>query len=201
MRDALKPTALVTDVGSVKGSVDRDLAPLLDDRALWIGSHPMAGSEQAGFSAARATLFEGAPVIVTPTKHTQPDARERAVKFWTALGANVYPLTPERHDEIIAAISHLPHLAAAALVNVIDAKMLDYVGTGFRDATRIAIGSPGLWAEILLANRAAVIHSIDHLEKGLDEIKTALRDGNKSGLLEALQRAHDLRSQIPPRKS
>src|SRR5450631_1542183 len=75
IRDALKPTALVTDVGSVKGSVDRDLAPLLEGRALWIGSHPMAGSEQAGFSSARADLFEGAAVIVTPTKQTAPEAK------------------------------------------------------------------------------------------------------------------------------
>src|SRR6202034_2661265 len=96
--DALKPSALVTDVGSVKGSVDRDLAPLLDDRALWIGSHPMAGSEQAGFAAARADLFEGAAVALTPTKHTQPEAERRAEQFWQALGGRVIKLAPEAHD-------------------------------------------------------------------------------------------------------
>src|SRR6202044_1703104 len=117
MRDALKPTALVTDVGSVKGSVDRDLAPLLEDRALWIGSHPMAGSEQGGFAAARADLFEGAAVILTPTKQTPRETKRRAENFWTALGANLAILLPEKHDQVVAAISHIPHLLAAALVN------------------------------------------------------------------------------------
>src|SRR5476651_535568 len=106
-RDALKPTALVTDVGSVKGSVDRDLAPLLDGRALWIGSHPMAGSEQAGFSAARADLFEGAAVIVTPTRHTVQAAEQRAEEFWKARGERVFAFGPEAHDRFIEQISHL----------------------------------------------------------------------------------------------
>src|SRR5271168_498515 len=101
-RDALKPTALVTDVGSVKGSVDREIAPLLEDRALWIGSHPMAGSEQAGFSAARADLFEGAAVIVTPTRHTQQAAEQRAEDCWRALGGRVVNLSPEIHDRYVA---------------------------------------------------------------------------------------------------
>src|SRR5271170_2463950 len=99
--DALKPTALVTDVGSVKGSVDRDLAPLLDGRALWIGSHPMAGSEQAGFAAARADLFEGAAVIVTPTKQTRLEAERRIKEFWEALGAKVTEMAPDNHDETV----------------------------------------------------------------------------------------------------
>src|ERR1700733_6515846 len=112
-RDALKPTALVTDVGSVKGSVDRAIAPLLEDRALWIGSHPMAGSEQAGFAAARPDLFEGAPVIVTPTKQTKRDAEHRAEKFWSALGARVMKFDPQWHDLTVAQVSHIPHLVAA----------------------------------------------------------------------------------------
>jgi prephenate dehydrogenase len=116
-RDALKPGALVTDVGSVKASVDRDLAPLLEDRALWIGSHPMAGSERGGFAAARADLFEGAMVILTPTKQTARDAKHRAEKFWTALGAQLAELSPAEHDQVVAAVSHIPHLLASALVN------------------------------------------------------------------------------------
>src|SRR5471030_1815473 len=98
IRDALKPTALVTDVGSVKGSVDQDLAPLLEGRALWIGSHPMAGSEQAGFSAARADLFENAAVIITPTPHTHREAKDRAHQFWSALGGRVLVYDPKWHD-------------------------------------------------------------------------------------------------------
>src|SRR5271170_1326192 len=156
-RDALKPDALVTDVGSVKGSVDRDLAPLLEDRALWIGSHPMAGSERGGFAAARPDLFEGATVILTPTKQTSRDAQRHAEKFWTALGSNLAILSPERHDQMVAAISHIPHLIAAALVNhAVKHGDLDLAAGGFRDTTRVAAGSPELWSEILLANGDAV---------------------------------------------
>src|SRR5277367_3155874 len=115
-RDALKPTALVTDVGSVKGSVDRAIAPLLDDRALWIGSHPMAGSEQAGFSAARPDLFVNAAVIITPTRHTRREAKDRAEKFWTSLGARVLVHDPHQHDVAVAQVSHVPHLVAAELI-------------------------------------------------------------------------------------
>ena len=141
-RDALKPTALVTDVGSVKGSVDRDLAPLLDDRALWIGSHPMAGSEQAGFAAARADLFEGAAVIVTPTPHTQKGAEQRAEAFWKALGARVVSLSPEIHDRYVAQISHVPHLLAAALVCHASKEARELAGGGFRDTTRVVSRKP-----------------------------------------------------------
>src|SRR5476649_1638074 len=156
-RDALKPTALVTDVGSVKGSVVRDIEPLLEGRALWIGSHPMAGSERGGFAAARPDLFDGATVILTPTKQTPRDAQRRAEKFWTALGANLAVLSPEKHDQIVAAISHIPHLIAAALVNhAVNFGDLDLAAGGFRDTTRVASGSPDLWAEILLANGDAV---------------------------------------------
>lgn len=203
-RDALKPTALVTDVGSVKGSVDRDLAPLLEDRAQWIGSHPMAGSEQAGFAAARANLFDGATVILTPTKQTHREAKHRAEKFWTALGARLVEISPEKHDKMVAAVSHIPHLLASALVNhVIKHGDLDLAAGGFRDTTRVAAGSATLWNEILLANRHAVAAQLGFL---LDELKTlqeALEKGDaasKSLLLAALKTAQDARSQFAARK-
>ncbi len=163
-RDALKPTALVTDVGSVKGSVDRDLAPLLDDRALWIGSHPMAGSEQGGFAAARADLFEGAD----RHPHARPSRPRRDAR--TARGANSgrrwarisFVLSPEKHDQMVAAVSHIPHLLAAALVNhAVSFGDLALAAGGFRDTTRVASGSPELWTEILLANRDAVAAQVD----------------------------------------
>jgi len=175
IRDALKPTALVTDVGSVKGSVDRDLAPLLEDRALWIGSHPMAGSEQAGFTAARADLFIGAAVVVTPTKLTQPEAERRAKQFWEAVGAKLFVYEPERHDLLIAQISHLPHLLAAALVNQSSEEARELAGGGFRDTTRIASGSPQLWTEILSANASATVDALDVLIRDLQIVRTALR--------------------------
>ena len=212
-RGALKPGALVTDVGSVKGSVDRDLAPLLEDRALWIGSHPMAGSEQAGFAAARPDLFDGATVILTPTKRTSRDAHRRAEKFWTALGSNLAVLPPEKHDRLVAAISHIPHLIAAALVNhAVVFGDLDLAAGGFRDTTRVASGSPELWTEILLANREAVGDQLEDLIRSLEAIRLALKNhdrhyvsvkgtgltnmkgpASKTMLLAALKTAHDAR--------
>ena len=119
----LSPSALVTDVGSVKKSVCDALAPLVADRALFVGSHPMAGSEKAGLSAARADLFVNAVCILTPEPgHTKPAAIERAEAFWTRLGCRVRSLSPQTHDEVCALISHLPHLTAAALVHNVAAE-------------------------------------------------------------------------------
>jgi prephenate dehydrogenase len=200
IRDALKPTALVTDVGSVKGSVDREISPLLEDRALWIGSHPMAGSEQAGFAAARADLFEGAAVVVTPTKQTQPEAKRRAVQFWEALGGRVVTLPPVRHDRLVAQISHVPHLLAASLVCYASEEARALAGGGFRDATRVASGSPELWAEILSANAEAVAKELETFIMYLMGLKLELEGSFPSGVesivLEMLKAAHDVRSKM-----
>lgn len=205
IRDALKPTALVTDVGSVKGSVERDLAPLLENRALWIGSHPMAGSEQGGFVAARADLFEGAAVILTPTRHTQVEAERRAEDLWTALGARLTTMSPEKHDQIVAAISHIPHLMAAALVNhAVNCADIELAGGGFRDTTRVASGSPELWTEILLANSHAIVHQLDlfmsHLKAMENLLKNPASPDAKSKLLAMLKAAQDSRSQLLEKK-
>jgi prephenate dehydrogenase len=204
-RDALKPTAFVTDVGSVKGSVVRDIEALLENRALWIGSHPMAGSERGGFAAARPDLFEGATVILTPTKHTSHDAQRHAEKFWKALGSNLAILSPEKHDQMVAAISHIPHLIAAALVNhAVTFGDLDLAGGGFRDTTRVASGSPELWAEILLANGDAVGIQVRQLISQLTVLQTALNNQDltaaKSVLLATLKAAHDARSLLSAKR-
>jgi prephenate dehydrogenase len=211
-RDALKPSALVTDVGSVKGSVVREIEPLLDDRALWIGSHPMAGSEQAGFAAARADLFEDAAVIITPTPHTQREAVRRAEQFWQALGGRVTALKPDDHDEIVARISHVPHVVAAALAywsspeiqaqenpGFPDAQK--FAGGGFRDLTRIASGSPELWTEILLANGPSVAKSLQALLLLLGRLAGTIENRDKSALLALLRTAHAARLRLPEKRS
>jgi prephenate dehydrogenase len=199
-RDALKPGALVTDVGSVKGSVDRDLAPLLEDRALWIGSHPMAGSEQGGFVAARADLFEGAAVIITPTKQTRPEAEQRMEAFWEALGGRVLKLDPARHDVAVAQVSHVPHLLAAALVCHASEEARELAGGGFRDTTRVASGSPQLWVEILSANSKAVAAELEALIVHLKALKSHFENSPpgvlKSALHGTLKAAHDARSKM-----
>jgi prephenate dehydrogenase len=204
--DALKPTALVTDVGSVKESVDREIAPLLAGKALWVGSHPMAGSEQAGFAAARANLFRGAFVILTPTNQTQKQAEQRAEEFWSLpeIGGRIVKIPPQNHDIKVAQISHLPHLLAAVLVNHVqhaDSEALQLVGGGFRDTTRIASGSPELWAEILSANARAVAHALNPFIEELKTLKNNLENSTdkvvlKQRLLEKLKEAQEVRSKI-----
>jgi len=196
IRDALKPTALVTDVGSVKGSVDRDLAPLLEDRALWIGSHPMAGSEQAGFAAARADLFVGAAVIVTPTKHTHRQAETLAENFWESLGGRVLKFDPQWHDLTVAQVSHIPHLVAAELISNVTDDCLSAAGSGLRDTTRVASGSPELWTEIIWANREAISEAMLPLLIEMTKVQQALKNGDKSLLRESLQYAHDQRAKL-----
>ena len=189
IRGDLNPNTLVTDVGSVKGSVVRDLEPLLAGRALWIGSHPMAGSEQTGFAAARPDLFEGASVIITPTRRTEPEAERRGAQFWEALGGRVTTLSPDDHDEAVALISHVPHVVASALTywsspslqqrenpGAPDAQKL--AGGGFRDITRIASGSPELWAEILLANSSTVVTALRSLGRVLEKFAALIEDGD-----------------------
>lgn len=202
-RDALKPTALVTDVGSVKGSVDAALAPLLEGKALWIGSHPMAGSEQSGFVAARADLFENAAAIVTPTLQTAAGAEKRAVEFWRALGSRVFTLSPADHDDAVADISHMPHLVAAMLVAHADPKSLALAAGGFRDTTRVASASPQLWIEIMRANREALARQCGEWSQALGKIQQLFRDESpaaKSELFKLLETAQSVRSQLIDKK-
>lgn len=177
----LSPSALVTDVGSVKGPVCAALAPLIQGRALFVGSHPMAGSEKAGLSAARADLFVNAVCILTPQPgRTEPAACERAEAFWQRLGCRVRFLAPEAHDEVCALISHLPHLVAAALVQNVaqtSAQAFGFCGPGFRDSTRIASGLPSLWTEILSSNRGAVAGSLRSLIEILEQLAAQLEEG------------------------
>ncbi|HWB60369.1 MAG TPA: prephenate dehydrogenase [Chthoniobacteraceae bacterium] len=155
--------ALVTDVGSVKRPVVESLGRIFAGRARFVGSHPMAGSEQTGIEAARADLFEGTVCIVTPEGNTPPEDVRLAREFWAALGCRPEILTPAEHDEVIALVSHLPHLLAATLVNLVceqNADSLNFTGSGFRDTTRVASGSPAMWAEIFDGNREQVRKSV-----------------------------------------
>jgi prephenate dehydrogenase len=213
---SLKPTALVTDVGSVKGSVEKEVAPLLKGRALWIGSHPMAGSEMSGFSSARANLFHEAIVILTPPNWEKNEAFNRASEFWAQLGAQVRWIDPEYHDLAIAEISHLPHFLASLLIyrltdvarQIAGANLpyspevaLAFAGSGFRDTTRVASGSPELWTEILWANREALAMHLGSLMQILSNLREGVfRNSNeeqaKKELFQMLKIAQDRRTQL-----
>jgi prephenate dehydrogenase len=169
----LSPGAIVTDVGSVKAPVVTELGAIFAAHGRFVGSHPMAGSEQTGAESARADLFDDACCIVTPDERTDPAAVESVQRFWKTLGARVLQLTPAEHDETVALISHFPHLLAAALVNTVaekNAAALDYSGPGFRDMTRVASGPPPMWAEILRSNHAAVRTAAEAMIVKLHEI-------------------------------
>ena len=195
---SLKPDAVVTDVGSVKGSVEREMAPLLEGKAHWIGGHPMAGSEKSGFSAADSRLFAGATVILTPTPTTHSLALEAATAFWKALGARPINLDPSHHDVAVAQVSHVPHLVAAELLRNVAPGSLLAAGPGLRDTTRVASGSPDLWTEIIWANREAIGKNLEPLIRQLQEAREMLNQGEKSRLHETLKNAHDLRSKLLP---
>jgi prephenate dehydrogenase len=186
----LQPHAIVTDVGSVKGPVVEELRAIFAQAGRFVGSHPMAGSEQTGLAAARADLFDGAACIVTPHEGSNAEAVASVHAFWQALGGRVLELAPAKHDEIVALVSHFPHLLAATLVNVVgqeNAAAFDFSGPGFRDTTRVASGPPKMWAEILHSNRAAIRTSTEAMIEKLREIITLL--DHDSSMIEFLTQA------------
>lgn len=174
---AARPGTIVTDVGSVKGALVAELGAIFRGRMRFVGSHPMAGSDQAGLRAARADLFREAVCIVTPEPDSDAAAVASVGAFWESLGCTVRQLPPAVHDEAVALISHLPHVVAATLVQTAaqtsDAA-LDLCGPGFRDTTRVASGAPEMWAEILAANSAAVCGALDVMIEKLRGIRDTL---------------------------
>jgi prephenate dehydrogenase len=192
----LLPEAVVTDVGSVKEVVERELAPLLRDRAHWIGSHPMAGRELSGFSAAQADLFHGATCILTPTESTTARAHNLAHEFWHALGMKLVRLSPAEHDLLVAEISHLPHLVAAALTLIASSASLPLAGPSFRDTTRIASGPAEMWRDILLDNHEAVSTHLTALISLLQTTQDALTRQDGPLLERLFQGANAVRQKI-----
>ncbi len=192
---ALKAGAIITDVGSVKGSVVRALeAPVAGAGGHFIGSHPMAGAEKMGVNAARADLFEGAACVVTPTAQSRPDCVRRLTEFWRSVGAAPLEMSPERHDELVSRSSHLPHFVAAALANyVLDAASAKeqslLCATGFRDTTRIASGSPEMWRDIAQANAHNLSRALDDFIKQLQRLRETLGNGNSNDVIKFLEDA------------
>ena len=184
--------ATVTDVASTKAGIVRVADQLAARRALaFVGSHPMAGSERSGYGVARADLFRAATVILTPTDRTEPRAVKAVTEFWEAMGARVSALDAPTHDQAVAAISHLPHLVACALVDGVtrfEPAALELAARGFKDTTRIAASDPDVWTEIFLANRAALATSLDAFRRALAELEGCVTRGSAAELRAALAR-------------
>jgi prephenate dehydrogenase len=202
IRPGLKRGAIVTDVGSVKYDIVKQLTTLLAGRATFVGSHPMAGSEKDGLAAAKATLFEHAVCILTPLPRTRSPALRRLSDFWQALGCHLRTVSPSEHDELVAYISHVPHLTAAALVNQVansKSAAFDFAGGGFRDMTRIASGPSEMWAEIVLSNREEIQRALDRLIEELETVRRHILNNADLDLLAYLRRARQLRDKLKHR--
>lgn len=198
---ALSREAVVTDAGSTKQDVVLAARETLDGHlSQFVPAHPIAGSERSGAEAGDASLFVGRQVILTPLPETAPSAVARAERFWTACGARVGRLDPARHDRVFAAVSHLPHLLAFALVAELDARAdsaeyLGNAGSGFRDFTRIAASSPEMWRDVALANRDALLLELGAYRSALDALILSIEHGDRAALETMLGRAARARRQ------
>jgi prephenate dehydrogenase len=208
MAPHLKPGALVTDVGSTKAVLAREMPRRLRPDTPFVGGHPMAGSEKTGVEAAQADLFEGACYLLTPTVETPATAVERLERWVRALGAVPVRLEPEAHDRAVAGISHLPHVAAAALASAVGAEpatggaeletLRQLIAGGFRSTTRIAASSPEMWRDICLTNRTALLAALTQFDTELARFRQALEAEDGAALLEAFERARRCREELVP---
>lgn len=195
----LKPGCIVTDVGSVKAPIVDAMARVLPAHVHFAGSHPMAGSEKTGLQHAQKDLFPNATCILTPTTEKRGPEFTKVAEFWQLLGCHIEYLSPQEHDLVIGSVSHLPHLAAALLVNLASNEVQEperFCGNGFRDTTRIASGSPELWNGIFFSNRSAMLTLISKLEALLAETRTFLQENDEVGLTNMLTKAKKHRDQL-----
>lgn len=197
-RGDLRSDALVTDVAGVKSEIS---AAISDPR--FVGGHPMAGSEQLGVQGADPGIFVGATWVLTPVAATNPDDYARLRSVVGLLGAEVVALSPEQHDELVAVVSHVPHLTAAVLMNLADqlasehAALLRLAAGGFRDMTRIAAGDSRIWPDICAANAAAIVGTLDELLVSLAEVRDTVKAADRGRLLDLLDRAGRARRSLP----
>ena len=195
----LKEDAVITDVGSVKSDLVAGMNDLFrDGKVQFVGSHPMAGSEESGFEAASATLFEGAVSVITPTDKNSEAGVKTVTDLWNVVGARVIVLDPVEHDRVVARISHMPH-AAAALVVTAALRSGQTAGaiaaSGFRDTTRVASGPAEMWAGIMMANRVAILEVLGDLQAETDRFVSFLEKDDIAGLQKFLQEAKETRDQ------
>jgi prephenate dehydrogenase len=198
----LKKGSIVTDVGSVKKAIVDGVEPLMPDGVRFVGAHPVAGTENSGAEAAFSGLFEGSKCILTPTGRTDKEALEIIKRIWEEAGSKVICMDAERHDIVLAAISHLPHMIAYSLVNTIadiesyNEDILSYSAGGFKDFTRIASSSPEMWTDICALNREAIVEMIELFEKRLKELRRFIDSGDATGLKRAFERAKNIRDSL-----
>ena len=197
---ALPDDAVLTDVGSTKAAIVSAAEALARTRPLaFVGSHPMAGSEKSGYGVSRRDLFNRATVIITPTERTDSHAVKRVSAFWEAMGGRLVTLDPVTHDRATAAISHLPHLVADALVDAVvrmDPRFFEVAGRGFKDTTRIAASDARVWREIFQENRVGLAEALGAFRAALDELDRLLAAGDVTEIEGALDRIRRTREAV-----
>lgn len=200
---SLKPGAILTDVGSVKGSVLADVAPHVPAGVHFIPGHPIAGTEHSGPEAGFAELFDGRWCVLTPPPGADPDAVERLKAFWQALGSNVEIMAADHHDMVLAITSHVPHLIAFNIVNtaahlerVTESEVIKFSAGGFRDFTRIAASDPTMWRDVFLTNRTAMIEMLGRFTEDLLHLQRAMRFGDGETLFRMITEARHIRRGI-----
>lgn len=199
----LMPGAIVSDVGSVKGMVLRDMAAHLPKTVHFIPAHPVAGTEHSGPDSGFAELFINRWCILTPPPDADPAAVEKLATFWRALGANVETMAADHHDLVLAVTSHLPHLIAYTIVGTADeledvtqAEVLKFSAGGFRDFTRIAASDPTMWRDVFLANKDAVLEMLGAFQEDLSKLTRAIRRGDGEALFDHFTRTRAIRRGI-----
>jgi prephenate dehydrogenase len=196
MAGHLRPQALVMDVGSTKSDVVAIAEATLGEHVpYFVAAHPIAGKESSGVAHAQASLYEERRVILTPTAHTHPEALAQAKALWRSCGASVHSMSAQAHDQVFAAVSHLPHLLAFAYMNALsNEQALALAGPGFRDFTRIAASNPALWRDVFVANREALLGELAHFESALAQLKALVHDANATGLHDSISHASTRRA-------
>lgn len=202
MAPYLPPDAMVTDVGSVKGWVVRELEPLLGPAMALVGVHPVAGKETTGAAAAEEGLFVNRRVIVTPSARSTPAAVEKVESLWRATGATVERMAPDVHDAILARASHLPQIAASALAAALESEEVDgrwaagFGAGGLRDTTRIAASSAEMWRDICVTNQAAIVAALRLYRGAFEEFARAIEDGDVAALAALFERGRRMRERL-----
>lgn len=203
----LNPNTIITDAGSTKADVLAMAQAILGEQAnQFVGAHPIAGAEKSGASAAKADLYVGKNVVITPSSNTNHEAVNQVRQLWQACGANVIEMSAEKHDGIFATVSHLPHLLAFVLVEEIASRdnaeeLFNFAASGFRDFTRIAGSSPEMWRDISFANKAALLNEISTYEQALSKLKQTLAGEDTDALQALFERASEARNQWAHKKN
>ena len=199
----LKQGAVITDVGSVKGSLVNQADDLMPEGIFFVGSHPIAGGEKSGLEASREDLYLNAKCILTPTSKTDTHAFGKVDALWKAVGMETLTLDADEHDFVFGAVSHLPHIVAYALMNTLgalrtkqDREVTAYSGAGLKDITRIASGDPVMWRDICLTNQTHSLDLIDRYQKTLNDLRSVIEKNDGKALEEAFAAANKYRMKV-----